>query len=130
MRLRLFMVKWTGKLVVLLMALSVWASPLMACMLPDMPLTQEERECCQNMDGDCGQMDMPASHSCCKLTVHDLDPYLINSRTSAVEPQPVLVLPHTMNHNSPLQHPSQAEFPVSTHSPPILLLDSSSVLRI
>ena len=126
---RLFMVKWTGKFVVLLMALSVFASPLMACMLPDTALTQEERECCQDMDGSCGQMDMPASHSCCKLTVRGFDPYLVNSRVSMVH-QPVLILPHTSNHISFAQNFSQTEFSVSDHSPPLFLPDTSSILRI
>lgn len=124
------MVKWTGKVVVLLMAFSVWASPLMACMLPDAALTQDERQCCQEMDGDCGQMDMPASHSCCKLTVRDLDPYLVNSRASAVHPQPVVILPQTSSHISLPQNLSQFELLVSAHSPPILLSDTSSILRI
>ena len=124
------MVKWTGKLVVLLMVLSVWASPLMACMLPDTALTQEERECCQDMDGSCGQMDMPASHSCCKVTVRDFDPYLVNSRVSIVYPQPVLILPHTSSHVSLPQNLSQPEFLLSDYSPPPFLPDTSSILRI
>ena len=74
------MVKWTSKLAVLVMAVSVWASPLMACMLPDADLTVEERECCKNMASDCGRMAMPASHSCCTVVVRQADPYLINSR--------------------------------------------------
>lgn len=126
---KLFSVKWTGKFVVLLMALSVFASPLMACMLPDTALTQEERECCQDMDGRCGQMDMPASHSCCKLTVRDFDPYLVNSRVSMVH-QPVLILPHSSNHVFLPQDLSRPEFLLSDHSPPLFLPDTSSILRI
>ena len=77
---RLFMLKWTGKLAVLSLVISLWASPVMACMLPDIALTVEERECCKDMANECGQMDMPSSHSCCKLTVRDIDSYLINAR--------------------------------------------------
>jgi hypothetical protein len=66
------------KLATLLLALSVFASPLMACLQPETTLTSEERECCRKMAGDCGEM--PASHPCCKTTVRDTDPYLSNSR--------------------------------------------------
>lgn len=68
----------------LLLALSVFALPLMACLLPDASLTTEERECCRKMAGECGKM--PSSHSCCKTTVRDADPYLINSRLQISAP--------------------------------------------
>jgi hypothetical protein len=50
----------------------------MACLQPDATLTTEERECCRRMAGECGKM--PSSHSCCKTTVRETDPYLSNSR--------------------------------------------------
>src|SRR5215831_15557272 len=70
----LSMVKWTGKLVILVLALSLWASPLVACMLPDAMLSAEERECCLTMANDCGDMEMPASHACCTVTVKETGP--------------------------------------------------------
>jgi hypothetical protein len=72
------------KLAVLVLTLSIFASPLMACLQPDATLTTEERECCRKMAGDCGKM--PASHSCCKTTVRDTDPYLSNSRVQISVP--------------------------------------------
>jgi len=125
------MVKWTGKLVVLAMAASLWASPLVACMLPDAVLTFEERECCQNMADDCGQMDMPASHSCCTLTVRETDSYLVNSRFAAAisaQQAPAILdlaskiaLPETL-------HPGWTS--ASTHSPPVSPPQTISILRI
>jgi hypothetical protein len=83
------------KLAVLLLALSIFASPLMACLQPDARLTTEERECCRKMKmaGDCGKR--PSSHSCCKTTVRETDPYLSNARlsTSAPAQATVAVLP-------------------------------------
>src|SRR5437879_10432542 len=89
----LSLVKSVGKFAVLLLTLSIFASPLMACLQPDSTLTDEERECCRQMAGDCE--GMPASHSCCKTTVRDNDPYLNSPRFSISEhPQDVLaVLP-------------------------------------
>jgi hypothetical protein len=129
---KLFVLKWTSKLVVFLVALSVWASPLMACMLPDATLTQEERECCRQMAGDCGEMnmDMPASHSCCKVTMRDLDPYLINSRACGVQFHPTVILPHQTAGISLPQTFSQAEFAMAVHSPPVSPPEDSSILRI
>ena len=77
-------VRLVCKLAALLLALSVFASPLMACLQPDATLTTEERECCRKMAGECGKM--PASHSCCKTTVRDTDPYLSNSRVQISAP--------------------------------------------
>jgi hypothetical protein len=51
-----------GALVLLL----VWSLvPAMACTLPDAQMTPAERACCVQMQGQCGGVDMPASHSCC-----------------------------------------------------------------
>jgi hypothetical protein len=41
-------------------------APAMACMVPDAQMTSQERACCRMMKDKCGQMDMPASHGCCK----------------------------------------------------------------
>jgi len=84
------MVKWTGKLVILSLALSLGASPLMACMLPDSTLTPEERECCKRMADQCGQMEIPSSHSCCTVTVRQIDPYIINPRFASTHSQLVV----------------------------------------
>jgi hypothetical protein len=45
------------------------------------------------MAGECGKM--PASHSCCKTTVRDSDPYLSNSRDqiSAPDQATLAILP-------------------------------------
>jgi hypothetical protein len=86
-------VKLAGKFAVLLLALSIFTSPLMACLQPNSALTDEERECCRQMADDCE--GMPSSHSCCKMTVRDSDPYLSSSRLSiSGHPQTTLaVLP-------------------------------------
>ncbi len=76
--------KTVCKLAALLLALSVFASPLMACLQPNATLTTEERECCRKMAGECGKM--PSSHSCCKTTVREIDPYLSNSRVQISVP--------------------------------------------
>lgn len=44
-------------------------APAMACALPGAHLTASEHECCQRMQGQCGAMHMPASHSCCHKSI-------------------------------------------------------------
>jgi hypothetical protein len=59
---------------VLALLLMISLAPAMACIAPDEQMTTQERACCQMMKGDCGQMEMPASHGCCQKTpgiVHD-----------------------------------------------------------
>jgi hypothetical protein len=51
-----------------------YLAPAMACMVPDAQMNTEERACCRTMKNQCGQMEMPASHGCCKkvpTSVHD-----------------------------------------------------------
>lgn len=47
------------------MALLLFASPLMACLLPASGMTAEEGACCRHMAQQCGGDDS-MSHSCCK----------------------------------------------------------------
>lgn len=117
------------KLAALLLALSVFASPLMACLQPDATLTTEERECCRKMAGECGKM--PSSHSCCKTTVRDTDPYLSNSRVqiSAPAQATLAILPV----NEIIGLPDLAsQFVISSdaHAPPESPPVKTSILRI
>ncbi len=50
------------------MALTLLTAPLLACTLPGMTMSEEERECCRHMADQCGQMQMDESHSCCTKT--------------------------------------------------------------
>jgi hypothetical protein len=117
------------KLAVLLLALSIFASPLIACLQPDATLTTEERECCRKMVGDCGKM--PSSHSCCKTTVRETDPYLSNSRLplSAPAQATVAILPVSMTIGLP-DLASQSAPLSDAHAPPESPPAQPSILRI
>jgi len=124
------MVKWTRKLAVLVLVVSVWASPLMACMLPDADLTVEERECCKSMADDCGQMAMPASHSCCKVVVRQVDSYLSNSRFPTVHSvSSVTLFVSTVEDPLPAS-PLRDNTIFASHSPPASPPETISILRI
>jgi hypothetical protein len=122
-------VKSVGKLAALVLALSVFASPLMACLLPDATLTAEERECCRKMAGECGKT--PSSHSCCKTTVRDADPYLINSRLqiSAPAQATMAILPASEILGLP-DLISQFVISSDAHAPPESPPVKTSILRI
>ncbi len=123
------MLKWTGKLAVLSLVISLWIYPVMACMLPDIALTVEERECCRDMAGECGQMDMPSSHSCCKTTVREVDSYLINARFAPDHSQPAVA--PVLSNDIPLSAVlTQADSLAQGHSPPTSPPETISVLRI
>jgi hypothetical protein len=117
------------KLAALLLALSVFASPLMACLQPENTRTSEERECCRKMAGDCGEM--PASHSCCKTTVRDADPYLSSSRVQISAPTQAAVAVLPVSETIGLQNLiSQFVISSDAHAPPESPLVEISVLRI
>ena len=126
----LIMLKWAGKLAVMILVVSLWAWPLMACMLPDAFLTVEERECCKSMADDCGQMDMPSSHSCCKVVVRQADPCVVKSRFQTVPSLSGVSLcgastEHPLGINTT---PARAVF--AGHSPPVTPPETVSILRI
>jgi hypothetical protein len=124
------MVKWTSKLAVLVLVVSVWASPLMACMLPDADLTVEERECCKNMADDCGQIDMPASHSCCKVVVRQADSYLVNSRFPTIHSVSSVTLFVAVLEGPLPVGPLQTNTMFAGHSPPTSPPETISIVRI
>ena len=124
------MVKSIGKLAILALTLPLWASPLAACVLPDSVLTVEEQECCREMADQCGQMEMPSSHSCCTLTARQIDPYLINQRFKSGHSQPVATALIAGRDTLTPAGVSQTGLRTVTHSPPVLHAETISILRI
>jgi hypothetical protein len=122
-------VKWVGKLAALLLAVSLFSSPLMACMFPDNVLTAEERECCRQMAGKCG--DALSSHSCCKSTVRGAAPYISSPRLTISLPVhiPVAILPVAadlvLSNNDSLFF-ARSKIRAPAESPP----EKTSILRI
>jgi hypothetical protein len=103
--------------------------PSMVCALPFSQLTSSERDCCRNMQGECGGMKVPASHSCCQRTGP--------SHVDATQPEsrafhPVISLPAVLPQSALIQSP-RIVFGRSTvpdHSPPITSAPAISILRI
>ena len=69
-----------------LLLLVVFVAPAMACMAPNAEMTPEERACCRMMKNDCGQMEMPASHDCCKKTPGMLHDSALRSDSVSFQP--------------------------------------------
>ena len=101
----------------------------MACMVAGNTLTDEERECCQQMDDNCGSSTMPDSHSCCKTTVQQIDLYLANScfDFSYSHPAVIQVLQSDFSASAALFEP---QFFSQEHSPPESPPETVSILRI
>ena len=104
--------------------------PSMMCALPASHLTASERECCRNMQGECGRMKMPASHSCCQ---HDMGP----TQVDATQPERgsfhlVISLAALLPQSPFAQPPTVAGRRITppNDSPPISSALSISVLRI
>src|SRR5215471_5518234 len=58
--------------------------PVMACLALGQMLSQDEKQCCQQMAEECGRANMPSSHSCCKTVVRPHDASLASSSVSLV----------------------------------------------
>ena len=122
--------RFSGKLAVLLLALSLFASPVVACMVPDALLTEAERDCCSTMADQCGGTAMAESHSCCKMTVREIDPYLTNSRFAPDQVQPAAAVFDAADSVPSPETFSSMTLWAHTHSPPISPPESITVLRI
>ncbi|HTD21615.1 MAG TPA: hypothetical protein VK738_03120 [Terriglobales bacterium] len=123
--------KQVGKVVVLFSLLSVFAAPLMACLLPNGIATTEERECCRKMAERCEAMGMPSSHSCCRTTVWESNPYLASSRVSVSTQHQVISADLPIAHTFfLLTHVSRIQWLSNTHAPPESPPETISILRI
>jgi hypothetical protein len=52
------------------------AAPMLSCFVPQHVLNAGENECCRQMGDQCGSKNMPSSHSCCKSSDHNSQPYV------------------------------------------------------
>jgi hypothetical protein len=124
---RLFRLKWTCKLAAVILALCVWGTPLMACLVSD-TLTEAERECCQQMADNCGSGMMADSHSCCKTTVQQIDSYLAHARFDLSFSYPAAIPVAEIDFSIPFTF-TQAQLSHG-HSPPVSPPETVSILRI
>lgn len=116
-----------GAFVILLTSL---LSPAMACAVADMPMTAEERACCQMMGSECGQSSMPASHGCCQEVPGSVYDEALNTK-AAILPSIAAVVAWL-----PIQQIALSTASVSgwyehrDSSPPKSPLSTISILRI
>jgi hypothetical protein len=121
-------VKLVGKFAVSLLALSLFASPLMACLVAYNTLSDAERECCRQMAGSCDEM--PSSHSCCQTAVRDNGPYLSNPRITIAAPAPIALVVLPFNKTIGLPDNTSQFVATDAHAPPGSPPSKTSILRI
>ena len=126
----MLMLKWTVKFGAVLLALSIGGTPVMACLLPDGGDAEAARECCRKMADQCGQMGMPSTHSCCKVTRRQSDSYVVKSRFASARDQHLSVPLIATTDNLPLGSFSLASSVAQAHSPPVSHAGAISILRI
>lgn len=122
-------VKLVAKIGVLLLSSLLSGAPIVACMLPGAITTDEEAACCQDMDSDCGQGDMPSSHSCCKAISAPNHALAKRSFESSQQFNPLYIVPPNFGFAEAAQ---QMIHPVVGlgHSPPETPPSSTAILRI
>lgn len=129
----LFVLKVLTKVGVFALALTLAALPLAACVLPGIPMTNAERDCCKKMAEQCGHAGMAKSHPCCRIT--SVPSSLHAFKTSPVQSGDFNLM---VSHSLPVstQHlavpvAAAVAFQVSdVHGPPGLEFLSTTVLRI
>ena len=102
----------------------------MACMLPVSTMSDDEQACCREMAGQCGQADMPSSHSCCKTLAGPAQVAVAKSRFE-LSCRPIVVDLAQQYHDAQLSAQIAAAIPVFLdQSPPETSPSSSDILRI
>jgi hypothetical protein len=71
---------------VMVLLLASCLAPAMACMVPDVQMSTEERACCRTMKNECGQMEMPALHSCCQKAPSSVHDNALDTKTVVFHP--------------------------------------------
>ncbi|HEV2276442.1 MAG TPA: hypothetical protein VGR96_19875 [Acidobacteriaceae bacterium] len=114
-----------GVAVLLLLLLAFM--PAIACAAPAAQLTSAEAACCRAMKSLCGQIEMPASHSCCHKEIGIASHHALTVKAVSVQDawNAVSILPALF------QHPAApAAREPDGHSPPNSPSFTVSVLRI
>jgi hypothetical protein len=100
----------------------------MACTLPSALLTPAERACCRQMASQCGDTQMPSSHSCCKSVVPGGQRALAKTPPQAVYQAQFLSLVTVVLSHFPQS--TSLPFLAISHSPPEAPPSSPFILRI
>jgi hypothetical protein len=109
------------------------ALPVMACAVPNAAMTPAERSCCKKMAGQCGNMGMAKSHSCCQATATPADFHALKTATSQLHHVSLVLfhaLPLTAQAGTYCSLAQSSSRVSCTHSPPGLESLSTTVLRI
>jgi hypothetical protein len=122
-------VKHLAKVGVFLLAFLIGGTPLMACMLPSFAFTEQEQACCRRMAHQCGDREMPSSHSCCKTVGPDRTAVAKSSFKLAYQAQLLYVAQAISQLAEPPQQ-ALATFAVLGHSPPETPPSYPDILRI
>ncbi len=78
---------------IVLLVLVLGLTPAMACLVPGAAMTAGERACCRTMSTECGQPNMPASHSCCRGSLPVLGEKAVDARAGTVHLFAVATIP-------------------------------------
>jgi hypothetical protein len=97
------------------------------CFVPNAPMSDAEKVCCQQMAGQC-DMNMAAKHPCCQNIVQRHDDADLNDLSHFTAPplsSPVAMLGAGLSHDVTVVHPDLLGRP--PHDPPV---PSVEILRI
>lgn len=111
-------VGFARQLGVVLLLIASFAAPVMTCATAEAQKTAEERACCRMMKGDCGQMEMPASHGCCKKTAGTVHDDALKADAVSLQPLVVAVVSGPVLDLLPPQDVSPGWLQRPEHSPP------------
>jgi hypothetical protein len=126
----LYSVKALRQLGAVLLLLVSCVAPAMACMAPAAQMTVEEQACCRMMKSQCGQMEMPGSHNCCKKTPAVAYDNALKTDTASFHPAVFVTLwVSSFNLLAP-QAVAEGWLPRLEHSPPKTPPSIISSLRV
>jgi hypothetical protein len=99
-------------------------------MAPNAEMTAEGRACCRMMKNDCGQMEMPASHDCCKKAPGTLNDSALRSNSVSFHPLVAVAVWVPLLDLFPPNDATNGWFQRPEHSPPKPPPSITSALRV
>jgi hypothetical protein len=102
----------------------------MACMRSDVSMSASERACCRMMNGQCGGMQVPASHDCCHKTSQGADHSALIAKAVVLRPFTEIVIKPAVFHFLATKSVCGEWMESPQYSPPTSLQSSISILRI
>jgi hypothetical protein len=111
--------------------LALLVAPGLSCFLPRQLLSAAENQCCRKMGLQCGSKEMDSQQSCCKAPSQEgVQPFVGSIEHSRLAPATTVAAFLSVEPSLIRLVVASALTVAQVHSPPLILSETNSVLRV